>query len=245
MKKLNLLAGLAFVVLLFTHCKEQTAEAGNQAAQTVNLPPNLSGYWVNEAWWKELLSTRSPKKAAEKSGDIAAAIIHQDSSKWLADLSLAWHEGQQLTLRVFDGGLQLYDPTNAAVTALPVVPKPDSSLQIGTVTMVRLGESFTGANAIAHTVMGGQYTLGGKTVVFNPNGTVVGLDNYYRYELLLDYVTDEVGADQLLLSREGEGPEFYAFKFEDKKLLLYNLDDVGGKDDFQYKVGKLRYELTK
>ena len=244
MKIGNLSVSLVFSLLFFTSCKEKTAEGTAPEAQ-VAIPADLGGYWVNDAWWQVLQSTKSPMKAAEKVNQFAAAIFHQDSSKWLADLSFGWHEGQQYTLHTKDGGLQLYDPKNAAVQAIPFVPQPDGSIRLDSTPMVRLGDAFTGFNVIAHSIVGGNYDWKGKQVVFNPNGTVVGLEDYYRYELLLDYVVDEIGADQLMLSKQGQSPEFYAFKIEGNKLRVFSLDDIGGQDAFQYQVGKVKYELVK
>lgn len=208
-------------------------------------PDNLGGYWVNDIWFQELKNTKSPMKAAEKAGEVAAAIFHQDSTKWLVDFSYNWHEGQQLTVRSKDGALQIYDPLNAAAHQSTLVPKPDGSILIDATPMVRLGDAYTGFNVIASTLVGGNYDLGGKAVVFNPKGTVVGLDDYYRYELLLDYVAEDVHADQIMLSKEGRTPEFYAFKIEGNHLQLYEIDDIGSKDEFKYEVGKLKYDLVK
>lgn len=247
MKSANIIAGLAFCLLFFTNCNQEKTDKGGAAAGSAaaGIPANLGGYWVSKDWWQELQSTKSPKKAAAKLDYLAAAILRQDSSKWLADMSYNWHEGQQLTLREKDGGLQLYDPTNANVRAYSLVPQPDGSIHFDSTAMVRLGDGFTGFNVIASTIVGGQYDWNGKTVVFNPNGTLVGLEDYYRYELALDYVTDQVGADQLMLSKEGQSPEFFAFKFEGNKLVVSMLEDTGGKDEFMYKVGKVKYELVK
>ena len=238
---LNKILPIIALIFVFGSCNN----GPNITTEAPAIPADLGGYWVNDAWWQELQSTKSPKKAAAKLDYLAAAIFRQDSSKWLADMSYNWHEGQQLTLRTKDGGLQIYDPQNAAVQAYALVPQPDGSMHLDSTAMVRLGDGFTGFNVIASTVLGGQYDWGGKQVVFNPNGTVVGLEDYYRYELLLDYVTDEVGADQIMLSKEGKSPEFYAFKMAGNKLLISSLEDVGDKDSFQYKVGKVKYDLVK
>jgi hypothetical protein len=118
-------------------------------------------------------------------------------------------------------------------------------MYLDSLKMVRLGDAFTGFNVIASTLVGGQYDMGGKTVVLNPNGTVVGLDDYIRYEMLLDYVAEDVHADQIMLSKEGRTPDFYAYRLEGNKLQLFEIDDVGSKADFKYEVGKMKYELTK
>ncbi|MCF8245016.1 MAG: hypothetical protein K9J37_11440 [Saprospiraceae bacterium] len=233
------------IALLFLLGSCNNAPSGNNSGQA-KIPDNLGGYWVNDAWWQELKNTKSPMKAAEKTGDVAAAIFHQeDSTKWVVDLSYGWHEGQQLTLRTKDGGLQAYDPMNAAVHQYSLTPQPDGSIHLDATVMVRLGDAFTGFNVIASTLVGGKYDLGGKTVVFNPKGTVVGLDDYYRYELLLDYVAEDVHADQIMLSKEGLTPEFYAFKMEGNYLQLFEIDDIGSKDEFKYEIGKLKYDLVK
>lgn len=233
------------IALLFMIGSCNNAPSGNNTVQA-KIPDNLGGYWVSDTWWQSLQSTKSPMKAAEKTGDVAAAIFHQeDSTKWLVDLSYGWHEGQQLTVRSKDGGLQVYDPMNATVHQYSLTPQPDGSIQLDATAMVRLGDAFTGFNVIASTLVGGEYDLGGKSVVFNPKGTVVGLDDYYRYELLLDYVVEDVHADQIMLSKEGRTPEFYAFKIEGNHLQLFEIDDMGSKDEFKYEIGKLKYDLTK
>ncbi|MBI1226039.1 MAG: hypothetical protein GC192_12455 [Bacteroidetes bacterium] len=238
---LNRIFPIILLVAILGSCNNSNNNAGS-----AKIPDNIGGYWVNATWWQELQNTKSPMKAAEKTGDVAAAIFHhEDSTRWLVDLSYGWHEGQQLTLRTKDGGLQVYDPMNATVHQYNLVPQSDGSIHLDDTPMVRLGDAYTGFNVIAHTLVGGQYDLDGKTVVFNPKGTVVGLDDYYRYELLLDYVAEDVPADQLMLSKEGRTPEFYAFKIEGNHLLLYEIDDMGGKEEFKYEVGKLKYDLVK
>lgn len=232
------------VACLITAVGCNGSSQGN-GAETAKFPDNLGGYWVNDIWWQELKNTRSPMKAAEKAGDVAAAIFHQDDAKWLVDLSYNWHEGRQLSVRSKDGQLQVYDPMDANTHQIILTPKPDGSMLMDATPFVRLGDSFIGFNLIASTLVGGQYDLNGKTVVFNPKGTVVGLDDYYRYELLLDYVAEDVHADQLMLSKEGRTPEFYAFKIAGNHLQLYEIDDIGSKDEFKYEVGNLKYDLVK
>ncbi len=238
----NVFLPIIALMFLLTSCNNGP---NGSAADPAKFPDNLGGYWVNDTWWQELKNTKSPMKASEKAGDVAAAIFHQDSTKWLVDLSYNWHEGQQLTVRSKDGALQVYDPLNATVHQSKLVPKPDGSMLFDATPMVRLGDAYTGFNVIASTLVGGQYDLGGKAVVFNPKGTVVGLEDYYRYEILLDYVAEDVHADQIMLSKEGRTPEFYTFKFEGNHLQLYEIDDVGSKDEFKYEVGKLKYDLVK
>ncbi|MBI5916230.1 MAG: hypothetical protein HY842_12715 [Bacteroidetes bacterium] len=241
--KFALLAGFA-LCLLFAHCKNGPTPASDAATTAVTPFEKLEGYWVNDDWWKELQSSKSPLKASKKSG-IAAAIIRPDGSRWIADMSFGWHEGGQYALREREGKLSLYNPQDANVQPIALEMQHDGYIRLDSFPMVRLGDGLTGFNVIASTILGGAYEWMGKQVAFNPNGTVVGLDDYYRYELALDYMADELGADQLMLSKEGKTPDIYAFKIDGNRLVVSSQEDMGSKDAFQYKVGKVKYELEK
>jgi hypothetical protein len=248
MKSKTLLAGTAFCLLFFTNCNEKTAEGNATEGQTASVqlaPSDLVGYWVNDAWWKEVQSTKSPKKAAANLKGIAGAIVLQNGEQTTANLSYNWHEGMQYAIRTREGKQELFDPNNAATGTLPLTPLADGAVKFDSSALVRLAPTIEGAKAVGNAVLGGEYDLKGQKVVFNPNGTVAGLEGYNYYDLLLDYVVDEVGTDQLSFSKDGSDPKFYAFKWEGDHLIISEIDDVGGKDQFLYKVGKLRYDLVK
>lgn len=249
MKKWYYLISLFVGVFFLTSCKEPTqgggAPTGSEQATSQAMASSLVGYWVNEAWWEELQATKSPRKAFAKLDGIAGAIMLQDSARITANLAINWHEGAQYAVREREGKHELYDPTNAAVQPMPLTFRSEGAITLDKSKMVRLATDLLGVKIVGHTVFGGQWDYKGKTVVFNPDGTVVGLDNYRYYELLLDYVVDEVGADQFSLSENGGQPVYFAFKMEGGKLVVSELEDVGVKGEFSSKVGKVKYELVK
>lgn len=246
MKKTKWLFGLVLSLIFFTNCKQSGEGSSTEPATAAEIPATLAGYWVNADWWKTLRDTRSPRAAAPKA-EVAAAIIRQDSSRWVADLSYNWHEGQQLTIRSKDGGLQLYDPQNAAVTTMALAIQPGGAMiRLDSFNMVKLGDGFDGYKVISHTLVGGQYDLNGKTVVFNPNGTVVGLDGFKFYELNLDYVTDELDAETIILSTESQdGREVLAYRWNGNQLVLSEILDNEDPNGRPFIVGKARYTLAK
>lgn len=250
MKSKILMISAAFCLLFFTNCNpdsnrdKSAAEGGATDAAAVS-STDLVGYWVNQAWWNELQSTKSPRQAADKIKGITGAIFLQNEAMTTANLSINWHEGSQYAVRTREGKQELYDPNNAAIQTIPLTPQSDGVIRLENTDMVRLGPTIEGAKAVAHALLGGQYDLNGKVIVFNPNGTVVGLEGYNYYDILFDYVVDELGVDQLSLSKDGSNPVFYAFKWEGNHLVISEIEDVGGKDKFAYQVGTVRYDLVK
>ncbi len=248
MKSKTFLAGTALCLFFFTSCNEKTAEGNTTEGQTAStqlVPTDLVGYWVNETWWKELQSSKSPKQAAANLKGIAGAIVLQNGAQTIANLSYGWHEGMQYAVRTREGKQELFDPNNAATGTIPLTPQADGTVKFDSAALVRLAPTIEGAKAVGNAVLGGEYDLKGKKIVFNPNGTVAGLEGYNYYDLMLDYVVDEVGTDQLSLSKDGSNPTFFAFKWEGGHLIISEIDDVGGKGQFLYKVGKVRYDLVK
>ncbi|MCU0347605.1 MAG: hypothetical protein MUC59_11760 [Saprospiraceae bacterium] len=245
MKKWYYLISLFVGVLFLTSCKEPTqgggAPAGSEQATSQAMASSLVGYWVNEAWWEELQATKSPRKAFAKLDGIAGAIMLQDSARITANLAINWHEGAQYAVREREGKQELYDPTNAAVQPMPLTFRSEGAITLDKSNMVRLATDLLGVKIVGHTIFGGQWDYKGKTVVFNPDGTVVNIDGFRFYEPQLDYVVDQTGADEFSLSADGGSPVFFAFKIEGNKLTISELVDEGGTS----KVGKVKYEMTK
>ncbi len=245
----SVFAILFFSLLLFASCKEGATggatSAEGQSSGKLLANTDLMGYWVNEAWWEKVKATKSPRQAAVGLNGISGAILLDDKGKILANLSYNWHEGAQYSVRTRDGKQEFYDPNNAATALLPIISVDHDVAKFDGQTMVRLAPSLEGAKAVAYAVLGGEYELNGKTVVFNPKGTVVGLEGYNYFDIKFDYMDDPVGADQMTLSFDGSQPVTYAYKYEGDHLIISEIEDVGGSGEFNYKVGKVKYNLKK
>mgnify|MGYP000119550214 CR=1 FL=1 len=238
---------------IFFQCTNKPAPTDSEAttaSTTATEVSKIEGYWVNDAWWQSLLNTRSPKKAAEFA-EIAAADIHLDSGQWVADMAYNWHEGMRYTVQASGGKFALINATDDGSKAHEIEIQPDGSIHLDTFAFVRIGDSKTGFAVISATILGGTYTLKGKNtkVVLNADGTVSGLAGYARYELLTDYITDQVvtddgGADQMMLYKtDSDLPEFFVFKLEGGQMSLFPL--IEKEEEQIYVPGKVRYVLVK
>ena len=244
----TILTTLFFSILFFTSCQEGTT-GGNpteqQSSGKLLSTADLVGYWVNEAWWEKVKATKSPKQAAVGLNGISGAILLENEGAVIANLSYNWHEGAQYAVRTREGKQEFYDPANAATALLPLVPLENGTVKFDGQAMVRLATGLDGAKTAANAVLGGEYDLNGKKVVFNPNGTVVGLEGYNYYDIKFDYIDDMVDADQMTLSFDGSEPVVFAFRYEGNHLFIAEIEDVGGSGKFDYRVGKVKWDLTK
>ncbi|MEK7257029.1 MAG: hypothetical protein AAB316_19905, partial [Bacteroidota bacterium] len=212
---------------LFTNCQNNpSANADKTAADTVAADVKIEGVWVNKAWWETLESTKSPRKAAEKLG-IAGVTIQQDSTgKWLGVVNYAFHEGGEYELKPVEGGnFQLLE-TEGKTKQHDLTVLSDSTLRIDSFDLVRFGDLQMDDTDFTAGIVSGTYSLKGKPgdVIFYSNGSVSGLEGYESYDVVLDYVVDEVGADEIMLIKPGDERDFYAFVIKGNQLLLSMVD---------------------
>lgn len=241
MRKLPLLFLLALAQCRPSPEKETTQNTAPSAEAA------LEGFWVNDAWWKLLQATQSPKEASDKAG-ISSVVIQQDSTLWVADVSYGWHEGMRYSLKSKAGGFDLINYMGDNEKMHELYPQSDGTLRIDSFVMVRIGDVETGWQIVPYTILGGSYTRKGTSakVEFKADGTVTGLGDYSNYDILADYVTDEIGADQMTLWQGEEPSDFFVFEKKDGKLLLYITEEKTDSEGYTiFAKGPLRFELEK
>ncbi len=236
---------LVFMATLLCAC--QSAE---KPAAASNEPSSIEGYWINEAWWQLLQTTRSPRQAAEK-GEIAGITIRQDSGQWVALFNYNWHEGMDYGLPPGQNGkFPLASRYEGAEGPLPTLAlTPEGKLVVDSFTFIRLGDAATGYNKIRAATLAGAYTLpDGAKVQLNDDGTLSGLPGGYQsYDLLNDYIIDEVGEDQLMLFKADNEPEFFAYRFNGSKLQIFTITAYSVDPEAMptYSLGAMAFELTR
>lgn len=241
---LMLVASLA----LFSQCGKKANQTQEASAEPASNPEALAGYWVNDAWWQLLQESQSPKKAAEKA-DIPAVTIYKDSTGWRADVIYGWHEGLPLALKAKGDKFELINDSYENQKMHELVLQPDESMHLDSFVMVRLGATAEeGWSVVLGTILGGTYTAKGKSgeITFNADGSLSGLDDFQRYDLLPDYVVDEVGADQMMFYKNDDMPIFCVFELKGNNLKIFEVNEVNDPDNGTlYSKGKLLYDLTK
>lgn len=240
------------VVALFTNCNNNqapTAEATAVDSTKVDAAA-AEGYWVNKAWWETLRSTLSPHEAAKHLG-VAGVVVDKDSSgAWTAVVNYAFHEGMIYKLKAEGNSFTLINTDDNNSVAHHLKFNADNSVWLDSFEMVRIADSKMKDNQLSTNILSGTYSLkGGKRdVIFGKDGSLAGLEGYNQYEILFDYIEDQLQADELMLIKPNTDGDrdFYVFQLKGNQLLISNIDETIDKDSATvYKIGKVKYELTK
>jgi hypothetical protein len=237
-------------VLIFLATFSWACQSGNKPDAGPDAPSRIEGYWINEAWWQLLQATRSPRQAAEK-GEIAGITVRQDSGQWVALFNYNWHEGMGYLVPPGQGGrfplAAMYEGDESPLPTL--VLTPEGKLTLDSFTFIRLGDADTGYNKIRAATLAGAYALpDGTPVQFQEDGALSGLPGGYQsYDLLNDYIMDEVGENQLMLFKQPDEPEFFAYRFNGAKLEIFTItaSSVDPEAMPTYALGELAFELMK
>lgn len=261
----NLLQTLALALLatlVFTRCNNGPATPPTEEAPAADTTVAVQapqpradaspaeGYWVNKRWWETLQRTKSPEKAAKDLGVAGAAVRKDSTGNWEAVVNYAFHEG--MAYRVKPTRDSSYDFVNMEIKEVEhnFRLNPDQTAQLDSFVMVRIGDGQMSDTYFSNSIVGGTYSIKSSKgdVVFGADGKLTGLDGYVGYEVLFDYIEDQLQADEIMLIKPGEYGErdLYVFQFKGKQLLLSTIEEKTDKDAVTtFKKGKVKYELTR
>lgn len=243
-----------FTAALFSNCKNNSAPATE--ATTVDSTDTkgaaAAGYWMNKAWWETLQNTKSPHEASKHLG-VAGVTVTQDDSTgaWTAVVNYAFHEGMVYKLQAVDGGnFTLINTEDNNSVAHQFKFNADKTVWLDSFEMVKIGDAQMDDADLAGNIINGTYSLKGKPgdVVFYSNGSVSGLEGYESYDILFDYIEDQLQADEMMLIKPGDAGErdFYVFEAKGNQLLLSTIEEKMDKDSVTYyEKGKVKYELMR
>jgi len=202
----------------------------------------LTDVWVNEAYIKELLLSKSPRKAQDMDGVYLDAIIIYKDTPNEASINYGFHEGGEGII-VHDESL--YFETGGERVKMEILEK-DKRIKIGKETFIKcesdknLSETF---------LFQGKYKETSNSVIFKSNGEVTGLNGYNKYSVVSDYIGPGSQVDQLSFRNVDGKKETYGFKFLSDSLFIYNLNclDYDSSNGFclQVEYGTLKYKLIK
>lgn len=106
----------------------------------------------------------------------------------------------------------------------------------------------TGRNVLVNSCfISGNYQLNNNEVTFNNDGTISGLNNLIKYQLVLNY--NDMGMDDDLIyfrNTDGESVEYiYDFKNDTLKLFEISCKSYEGKHCAEIERGNIVYQLSK
>ena len=247
-KQIQFLAIALLAAALCTQCKNNPSPATTDG--TASNGAAAEGYWVNKAWWEVLQSTKSPHEASKHLGVAGVAVDQDSAGAWTAVVNYAFHEGMIYKLKAADGPNFTLVNTEDSTVAHQFKFNADKTVFLDSFEMLRIGDAKMKEADYSGQLLGGTYALkGGKAdVVFGKDGSLTGLPGYAGYEVLYDYIEDQLAADELMLIKSNTDGErdFYVFQAKGNQLLLSTIEETMDKDSITvYKTGKVKYELTR
>lgn len=237
----------------FTNCKNSTNPSTEATVvdSMAAYEPIVAGYWMNKAWWETLQKTKSPHEAAKHLG-LAGVTVDKDSTgAWTAVVNYAFHEGMIYKLQPAEGGnFALINTDDNNSVAHEFKFNADKTVFLDSFEMVRIGDANMDDADLSAGIVSGTYSLKGKPgdVTFSSNGSISGLEGYDRYDVLFDYIEDQLQADEIMLIKPNTDGDrdFYVFEIKGNQLLLSTIEEKMNKDSSTvYSKGKVKYELTK
>ena len=208
------------------------------------------GLWVNTAYVESIRKTLSPR-ASQNAGDGKSFITMPERTLQTTSWIYGFHEGGEGVIVVKDGPRYKLYRSDTSKFISEITPLPGGRLRIGDQTFVQLqhpDSTVYDKGIIEELLFAGKYLdEQGRTVTFETNGRVTGLDTFTHYQPQCDYVENREDFEELFLGRQLEIMHMTRFGYEIKKdsLIIYQLqcmdfDSVGKYCDSAVFVRRLR-----
>ncbi len=112
----------------------------------------------------------------------------------------------------------------------------DNTLSVGNRKYVKSPVAEDGLNRLVNrTLFSGNYLFGERSIEFQENGHIVGLDSIIRYKVNLDYADAGMQYDKIFFQFKNEKePRTYLYKFFADTLVLYNINCLTLDEEYNY-----------
>lgn len=250
------LRNIIFMVLIgfmfscsFNDRKPDSSKAFIDDFKSLDTTISFSGYWLSEDYYNSIQQFSSPQKAQDGS----LFIDIPDKTLQQTIMIYNFHEGGTF-LKILKHGnkYEVWEVQDDSLT------QRLNTIDIISTTKIKLGEkTFVKINPVKtqntvqileEILFKGIYTnKDGKTIVFKPNGQLVGFDNFNYYNPIIDYIGEGMQVDQVGLGSSQKDIKWYGFKFNQDTLELYKLDcltfDSTEHRCIDVGYGQLKYKL--
>lgn len=251
-----ILRNIIFMVLIgfmfscsFNDRKPDSSKAFIDDFKNLDTNISFSGYWLSEDYYNSIQLSRSPQKAQDGS----LFIDIPDKTLQQTIMIYNFHEGGTF-LKILKHGnkYEVWEVQDDSLT------QRLNTIDIISTTKIKLGEkTFVKINPVKtqntvqileEILFKGIYTnRDGKTIVFKPNGQLVGFDNFNYYKPIIDYIGEGMQVDQVGLGSSQNDIKWYGFKFNQDTLELYKLNcltfDSTEHRCIDVGYGQLKYKL--
>jgi hypothetical protein len=233
------------IVCSCTSSDKQRVGQLTQDFQTLDTIVPFSGFWVNELYINNIKKNKSPRLSQ---GVDKSCITIPDKTLQVTRMVAGFHEGAADMIVVKkNGNFYFYYKYNDTIRNpaynIQIVSK--EKIKIDNNTFIKTDEKF-----LEDILFSGKYldSLGAE-VQFTKDGHVNGLDSFKLYDPIYDYVDVGMDVDQVGLKTNRGKFNYYAFKFKQDTLLIYDLKcltyDSTNKSCLVVDFGDLKYKLSK
>lgn len=223
----------------------------NQSFKQLDTTVSISGYWLNEDYYKSIRAFKSPKEAQDGS----EFIFIPSRTLQQTIMIYNFHEGGSF-LKIIKNNkhYELWEVIDDSLTQKLYTIEEISPTQIKLgkkifhkITIEKHQDSYKILEAL---LFKGKYTTtDGKTVQFKANGQLLGLDDFKYYEPIIDYFDAGMQVNQIGLGNSPKNLIWYGFAFNKDTLSLYKLNclnfDSTMNDCVEVDYGTLAYKLWK
>lgn len=266
MKKLNSILFL-LITIIFISCNSENSKKTESTNQSTKKNEDFlnkdtiipfAGFWINEKYYKELLKSKSPRKAFEKVRLIAINIPDR-TLQWTLLLPNFRIDEEGLIFVKTNYKFQLNDYYNDRT-----VKKYNVDI-IDTGKKLKIENDYF-INAIGNTnsniykfleeiLFTGKYKLNDKIVELTKDGKVIGLEGINLYEPLFNYFGSGKNIDIIYLDKSRDDLAIkddlntYTFKFKGDSLLIfdYKCIDFDSLNNIcnEATYGNIKYKMKK
>ncbi len=231
-----------FVFICYACNNARNADVNNGNVGSRDLSDNpFYGRWVSLRYLNALLQSKSPAKSQEND-------LFYEIGKRLSDTgyTFVYHEGgnQFIVLKKNNRYFKMSSDRDKKDEIFKI---SNDTIKIGADTFIRV---VNNVGISEHYLFKGSYISGNKSVVFNDDGTIKGLDSNQYYFVVNDYIglSMEKSANLIYIGNSKEKTSIYCFEFTKNALLIYDnkcLEENENKDCVLFGKGRLRYVLRK
>ncbi|MES2138850.1 MAG: hypothetical protein V4511_04035 [Bacteroidota bacterium] len=245
---------LFVLIIVISSCgsNNESSNLGNETETVLNdTVTSYSGYWATEKYISVLKETKSPSKSRAKQDffkipksykDVAPTTIYHEYG---IDAYVLKHKSSYF----FKDYYSVTHPGSSGNNDSTEVFFSDkgNKMKVKEGVYVRIPENN---GIIEEIVFKGQYKSDGKSVTFDGNGTIAGLDSVHFYKASIDPYYNMGNTDDIIhFGKTKEEMLMHCYEFKGDTLLIYAIDCLSWKEDVgdcsKPQKGKLKWTLIK
>ncbi len=241
MTRLTIIFLLA-ISIISCHTKIDSINDSDKAISNDTIIP-FNGTWASEAYIRILKTTKSPRLSQDSGYFIQIPKSYKDKT-----FPYLYHEaGGEYHVVKHREKFYLKSIDNTTDSLKITVADNGNKLKIWNDIFVKIKDS---CGVPEDVLFKGNYKLNGKSVTFNANGTIVGLDSIKFYAIENDYIGPGLGdLDVIYLGKTSKEKQTHSFLFKADTLFIFKIKcleiDSSNGDCLDIANEKLLYKLIK